>query len=257
MADQYKELDYKAAEIDSILLDVYNSKGENASLTVRLSAIDTAISSKVDKVSGKGLSTNDFTDADKQKLDSLHNYDDTALSGRVYDLEASQVQQDTEIAAVQAEADAVANAGAKNYVKYNMTVPSELSAVVNSDGSITVTASTTSIRRLTIATDLTRLISGNMYILSGCTGGNPSTTYHLGITKINYAGVVYQTNAEVQFTKSDEMALVVLTVQAGQNWTKTFYPMIRRKEIVDSTFQPYAPTNRELYEMILQLQNNA
>ena len=33
------------------------------------------------------------------------------------------------------------------------------------------------------------------------------------------------------------------------------YPMIRRAEITDNTFQPYAPTNRELYEMILALQN--
>jgi hypothetical protein len=214
----------------------------------------TALSEKVDKVTGKGLSTNDYTTAEKQKLAGLENYDDTAITGRVSTLESSQTQQDTAIAAAQAEADAAANAGAKNYVKYNMTVPSELSAVVNSDGSITVTASTTSIRRLTIATDLTKLISGDRYILSGCTGGNPSTTYHLGVTKSNYAGIVYQTNAEVQFTKSDEMAFLVLTVQAGQNWTKTFYPMIRRAEIADNTFQPYAPTNRELYEMILALQ---
>lgn len=33
------------------------------------------------------------------------------------------------------------------------------------------------------------------------------------------------------------------------------YPMIRRAEITDNTFQPYAPTNRELYEMILALQS--
>ena len=32
-------------------------------------------------------------------------------------------------------------------------------------------------------------------------------------------------------------------------------PMIWNAEIKDSTFQPYAPTNRELYEMILALQN--
>ena len=32
------------------------------------------------------------------------------------------------------------------------------------------------------------------------------------------------------------------------------YPMIRRAEITDSTYVPYAPTNRELYEMILALQ---
>ncbi len=33
--------------------------------------IDTALISKVDKISGKGLSANDFTDVDKSKLDSL------------------------------------------------------------------------------------------------------------------------------------------------------------------------------------------
>ena len=44
------------------------------------------ISGKVDKVSGKGLSTNDYTTAEKQKLASLSNYDDTeiieALAGK-------------------------------------------------------------------------------------------------------------------------------------------------------------------------------
>lgn len=37
------------------------------------------ISNKVDKVEGKELSTNDFTDEDKAKLDSLENYDDTSV----------------------------------------------------------------------------------------------------------------------------------------------------------------------------------
>ena len=36
-----------------------------------LSAITTALGGKVDKVTGKGLSTNDYTDADKEKLDAL------------------------------------------------------------------------------------------------------------------------------------------------------------------------------------------
>jgi hypothetical protein len=35
----------------------------------------------------------------------------------------------------------------------------------------------------------------------------------------------------------------------------TIRPMIRRAEIADDTFIPYAPTNRELYEMILALQS--
>ena len=38
------------------------------------------VSNKVDKVSGKGLSTEDFTTALKSKLEALSNYDDTTLS---------------------------------------------------------------------------------------------------------------------------------------------------------------------------------
>lgn len=37
------------------------------------------LNDKVDKVSGKGLSTNDFTTAEKTKLAGLQNYDDTAI----------------------------------------------------------------------------------------------------------------------------------------------------------------------------------
>jgi hypothetical protein len=42
---------------------------------------------KVDKINGKGLSTNDFTNNDKLKLDSLSNYDDTLINSRVTDIE--------------------------------------------------------------------------------------------------------------------------------------------------------------------------
>ena len=41
----------------------------------------------VAKVAGKGLSSNDFTDAEQEKLSKLKNYDDTALSQRVTDTE--------------------------------------------------------------------------------------------------------------------------------------------------------------------------
>lgn len=42
---------------------------------------------KVDKVAGKGLSTNDYTTTEKNKLASLENYDDTDIKGRLSDLE--------------------------------------------------------------------------------------------------------------------------------------------------------------------------
>lgn len=47
---------------------VYDPTSENAQAGV---AVAGAISNKVDKVNGKGLSTNDYTDADKTKLDSM------------------------------------------------------------------------------------------------------------------------------------------------------------------------------------------
>ena len=40
-------------------------------LTGRVNGLDTAVSNKVDKVAGKGLSTNDYDNADKGKVDSL------------------------------------------------------------------------------------------------------------------------------------------------------------------------------------------
>lgn len=47
------------------------------------SYVTTAIAGKVDAVEGKGLSTNDFTDAEKTKLDNLG--DMTAISNTEID----------------------------------------------------------------------------------------------------------------------------------------------------------------------------
>nr|DAP21959.1 MAG TPA: Head fiber protein [Caudoviricetes sp.] len=44
---------------------------------------DSKVSGKVDKITGKGLSTNDYTTAEKSKLASLSNYDDTELKSLI------------------------------------------------------------------------------------------------------------------------------------------------------------------------------
>lgn len=53
------------------------------------SETDTKLTTKVDKVTGKGLSTNDYTSAEKNKLASLTNYDDTAIKKQITDIETS------------------------------------------------------------------------------------------------------------------------------------------------------------------------
>lgn len=56
-------------------------------LSGTVDTINKAIDKKVDKVTGKGLSTNDFTDAYKTKLDGLSNYNDASISNRVAAIE--------------------------------------------------------------------------------------------------------------------------------------------------------------------------
>jgi hypothetical protein len=56
---------------------------------VQNKVIKESLDGKVDKVSGKGLSTNDYTTEEKTKLAGLSNYDDTALTSRVSALETT------------------------------------------------------------------------------------------------------------------------------------------------------------------------
>ena len=53
-------------------------------------AIEDLDTNKVDKVDGKGLSTNDFTNEDKEKLDGLENYDDTEITQEIEDIQEEQ-----------------------------------------------------------------------------------------------------------------------------------------------------------------------
>ena len=52
---------------------------------------------KVEKVEGKDLSTNDFTNEDKEKLDSLENYDDSKIKQEIEDIQEEQTKQNEDI----------------------------------------------------------------------------------------------------------------------------------------------------------------
>ena len=60
--------------------------------------LTTALAAKVDVVSGKGLSTNDYTTAEKNKLAGLNNYDDTDLVNRIDIIENANYQTATDVA---------------------------------------------------------------------------------------------------------------------------------------------------------------
>ena len=60
-----------------------------AAMNTAIQANTTAIAGKVDKVSGKGLSTNDFTTSEKTKLAALENYDDSQIVADISALQTS------------------------------------------------------------------------------------------------------------------------------------------------------------------------
>ena len=63
-----------------------NNKVDSSTFNTTISELETQLDTKVDKEEGKGLSSNNYTDDEKEKLASLENYDDTeikeALSGK-------------------------------------------------------------------------------------------------------------------------------------------------------------------------------
>ncbi len=56
----------------------------------KIGDIDKALAEKVDKEEGKGLSTNDYTDQEKEKLAGLSNYDDTEIRKELSDKASKQ-----------------------------------------------------------------------------------------------------------------------------------------------------------------------
>lgn len=98
LTQNISEIENKVADLEKdkvsiITLEDYAKKSEiptkTSDLTNDSGFIDKTYhdETKVDKVVGKGLSTNDYTDEDKTKLDNLHNYDDTAIKQRITNAE--------------------------------------------------------------------------------------------------------------------------------------------------------------------------
>lgn len=167
------------------------------------------------------------------------------------------------LAADEAALDWNVNQGVKNLIKLNPDTytSGNVVAKLNDDGTVSVslssgsTANTTFSRAITTIVDLRDMD----LILNGCpSGGNYSSGYALYISddgttkeKDEGNGVLVPKNTTVT---TSYLALIVRSGTAISG-TLTFKPMMRPAYITDSTFRPYAPTNRELYEMIQALQN--
>ncbi len=103
------ELDRISAKIGSTVNAVWGTiEGDitkQTDLQDELQGIKDVVNTKVDKVDGKQLSTEDYTTPEKQKLAGLSNYDDSALRKYVESLEEQNKLLKEQVAALQTKID--------------------------------------------------------------------------------------------------------------------------------------------------------
>ena len=103
------ELDRISAKIGSTVNAVWGTiEGDitkQTDLQDELQGIKDVVNTKVDKVDGKQLSTEDYTTPEKQKLAGLSNYDDSALRKYIESLEEQNKLLKEQVAALQTKID--------------------------------------------------------------------------------------------------------------------------------------------------------
>lgn len=231
------ELDTAKENIENLESGQGTSNTEITNLKNRVSTLETDNSTnktnisnleenKVDKVKGKGLSTEDFTTELKEKLEGLENYDDTEIKEDISNLEAEQTEQNEQIDillnALPTETQEAENVNikgtipvkfkelvvggnskqetrsGKNLLKNNLTdtTINGVTFKINEDKSITVNGTAT-------ANIIANLVSGQYndnnadepltipddvtnLRLSGCPTGGSSSTYKLDLYNSDY-----------------------------------------------------------------------
>lgn len=140
---------------------------------------------------------------------------------------------------------------------------------VNPDGSVKATgqsSGTTSFycHNRTHPSDYELFLPNGKYILSGCPNGGSSTTFRIGLYSTingNNYSYGYDTGDGFEFTVNGDdysdkgtyirIALIIYNgYDCGQDEGLVFKPMIRFAEDTDSTWQPYAMTNKELTDIV-------
>ena len=103
------ELDRISAKIGSTVNAVWGTvEGDitkQTDLQNELQGIKDVVNTKVDKVNGKQLSTEDYTTPEKQKLAGLSNYDDSTLRQYITSLEEQNKLLKEQVAALQTKID--------------------------------------------------------------------------------------------------------------------------------------------------------
>ena len=236
-----------------------------------------ALNNKVDKISGKGLSTNDFTTDEKNKLSFISSgaeVNQNAYSNVIVNSTTLSAKTETDSLELVAGSNVtltpdsstnkitISSTGGGNnstnlsdialnkqtlgYSKKNLLKADFSSKTVNgvtytvSNGSVTVKGTATA--NASVNTNEFILEKGT-YIASGCPKGGTVNTYRISINNINDTefSMGFDFGDGVEFTLTEKTKCkMYLDIRSGYTADNlTFYPMIRSADIEDDTYEPY------------------
>lgn len=170
----------------------------------------------------------------------------------------------------QQEIDYSINTGAKNIVNNTADASRTLNNVTwtkNDDGSMTATGTSSGVSAVRVvgvqgSSSYANAVPIPRGTYTVSASGFDLTRYRFALgffadentarETINIYNEPYTFTVNSDTARYDFSCVIALSgeVMTGETW----YPMIRPSVISSSTYEPYAPSNRELYEMILQLQ---
>lgn len=212
-----------------------------------------------------------IADGSKHFLQSGGQWVQLGASSATYtrgEIDAMVQQINAANAAQQAEINYLSNTGAKNILDNTADASRTVAGIAwakNSDGSMTATGTSTGVSAVRVAG-----VQGSSSYASAVP--IPRGTYIIsasGFTVTRYLFVlgffadgqstratrqIYNTEQTLS-VESDTARFDFSCVVSASGETlngETWRPMIRPAAITDSTYQPYAPTNRQLYELIKQ-----
>lgn len=255
--------DMTDAQIESLVRSAVGtemSQRQMADLNLQ-SAIETAVSAIRSEMTQKA-DTSAVTTAVADEAAARQAADTTVYN------DAAELVTDETAARQSADAElhdavgAVAALGAKNLLEVTSTTRAVngVTFTVNNDQTITVNGTNTGTSTALFVINDIPLQSGIAYTLSGCPSGGSSATYYIGsLDTTDWQEFTTDTGNGGTATLSEPKTIRFrIGIRSGVTVNNlVFKPMLRRAEITDDTFAPYAPTNRELYEMILALQSGA
>lgn len=215
-------------------VEIHESSGGGASSADQVSYDNT----------DSGLTATNVQDA-IDEIKDLDDMQDRALA-ELYGMDANQ----------QLEINYAINTGVKNLLKITASSGTLNTATIDiaDDGSLHITGQPTANGAYVISSEIELVIPENSYILSvGAEAGNTKMALSLRIKGTTQYVDLYRAESRIIPEGTYDRAHIYL--YSDTDYDTTVYPMIRRAEITDDSYAPYAPTNRELYEAKITLED--